>query len=175
MSKIQWCKLSLTNLWILKLQMNKIMWCDYKCLQCSDTVGWVLVGCQEGHPACKNWVMSCCHYIPKPHHLSPHLNPDWFYLSGTGLSCSFSALTLLDGWQEGHRPVKNWVVGCWRGYLSGARCRLAYGPADATVSCSSKIQIGFTFLVPAHTGNPGQRAVKRVCTGLSRLSWKRSR
>jgi len=23
------------------------------------------------------------------------------------------------------------VVGCWRGYLSGARCRLAYGPADA--------------------------------------------
>jgi len=32
-----------------------------------------------------------------------------------------------------------------------------------TVSCFSKIQIGFTFLVPAHPGNPGQRAVKRVC------------
>ena len=31
-----------------------------------------------------------------------------------------------------------------------------------TVSCFSKIQIGFTFLVPAHTGGPGQRAVKRV-------------
>jgi len=27
----------------------------------------------------------------------------------------------------------------------------------------SKIQIGFTFLVPAHLGSPGQRAVKRVC------------
>ena len=27
-----------------------------------------------------------CHCIPKPHHLLPHLNPDWFlYLSGTGL------------------------------------------------------------------------------------------
>ena len=42
--------------------------------------------------------------------------------------------------------------------LSGAMCRLAYGPADAilplTVSCSSKIQIGFTFLVPAHLGSP---------------------
>ena len=25
------------------------------------------------------------HCIPKPHHLLPHLNPDWFYLSGTGL------------------------------------------------------------------------------------------
>jgi len=31
------------------------------------------------------------------------------------------------------------------------------------VSCFSKIQIGFTFLVPAHPGSPGQRAVKRVC------------
>jgi len=29
---------------------------------------------------------------------------------------------------------KNWVVGCWRGYLSGARCRLAYGPADMTAT-----------------------------------------
>jgi len=32
-----------------------------------------------------------------------------------------------------------------------------------TVSCCSKIQIGFTFLVPAHLGSPGKRAVKRVC------------
>jgi len=32
-----------------------------------------------------------------------------------------------------------------------------------TVSCFSKIQIGFTFLVPAHLGSPGERAVKRVC------------
>jgi len=32
-----------------------------------------------------------------------------------------------------------------------------------TVSCFSKIQIGFTFLVLAHLGSPGQRAVKRVC------------
>jgi len=28
---------------------------------------------------------SWCHCIPKPHRLLPHLNPDWFYLSGTGL------------------------------------------------------------------------------------------
>ena len=32
-----------------------------------------------------------------------------------------------------------------------------------TVSCFSKIQTGFTFLVPAHPGSPGKRAVKRVC------------
>jgi len=36
-------------------------------------------------------------------------------------------------------------------------------PLLLTVSCFSKIQIGFTFLVPAHLGSPGKRAVKRVC------------
>jgi len=36
-------------------------------------------------------------------------------------------------------------------------------PLPLTVSCLSKIQIGFTFLVPAHPGSPGQRAIKRVC------------
>ena len=50
--------------------------------------------------------------------------------------------------------------------MSGARCALAYAqlmPLPLTVSCFSKIQIGFTFLVPAHPGSPGKRAVKRVC------------
>ena len=36
-------------------------------------------------------------------------------------------------------------------------------PLPLTVSCFSKIQIGFTLLVPAHLGSPGQKAVKRVC------------
>ena len=36
-------------------------------------------------------------------------------------------------------------------------------PLPLTVSCFSKIQIGFTFLVPAHPGSAVQRAVKRVC------------
>ena len=35
-------------------------------------------------------------------------------------------------------------------------------PLLLTVSCFSKIQIGFTFLLPAHLGSPGERAVKRV-------------
>ena len=38
------------------------------------------------------------------------------------------------GGRKGIRPVKNWLVGCWHGYLSGARCRLAYVPADATAT-----------------------------------------
>ena len=36
-------------------------------------------------------------------------------------------------------------------------------PLPLTVSCFSKIQIGFTFLVLAHPGSPGKKAVKRVC------------
>ena len=36
-------------------------------------------------------------------------------------------------------------------------------PLPLTVSCYSKIQIGFTFLVLAHPGSPGQGAVKRAC------------
>ena len=36
-------------------------------------------------------------------------------------------------------------------------------PLPLTVSCCSKLQVGFTFLVPAYPGSPGQTAVKRVC------------
>ena len=36
-------------------------------------------------------------------------------------------------------------------------------PVTLTVTCFSKIQIGFTFLVLAHLGSPGKRAVKREC------------
>ena len=42
-------------------------------------------------------------------------------------------------------------------------------PLPLTVSCFSKIQIVFIFLVPAHPGSPGKRAIKRrvcVCTGI---------
>jgi len=35
-------------------------------------------------------------------------------------------------------------------------------PLPLTVSCFGKIHIGFTFLVLAHPGSPGQWAVKRV-------------
>jgi len=54
------------------------------------------------------------------------------------------------GGRKGIWPVKNLVVGCWCGYQSGARCRLAYGPADAvplplTISCSSKSRLVIHF------------------------------
>ena len=76
---------------------------------------------------------------------------------------AFSALTVLVGRQEGHPACKKRVVWYWHGYLSGARCRLAYGQLPLTLSCFSKIETGFTFLVPADSGSPGKRAVKWVC------------
>jgi len=76
-------------------------------------------------------------------------------------------LTLLVGRQEGHpacKKTEQWGAGMVVCLERGAD---AYGPADATailtVSCSTKIQTGFTFLVPAHLGSLGQGAVKRVC------------
>jgi len=60
-------------------------------------------------------------------------------------ACAFSALMLLVGRQEGPPACKNWMVGCWHSYVSGSRCRFAYGPADATatltISCCSKSRL----------------------------------
>jgi len=62
---------------------------------------------------------------------------------------AFSASTLCwSGGRNGIRPVKNRVVGCWRGYLSvrGADLHMAQlMPLPLTVSCFSKIQIGLPF------------------------------
>ena len=40
-------------------------------------------------------------------------------------------------------------------------------PLPLTVSCFSKIPTGFTFLVLAHPGSPGKRAIKQVCVCVS--------
>jgi len=82
-------------------------------------------------------------------------------------NCAFSALTLLVGQQEGHPPCKKsewWGVGMVICLERGADLHMAQlMPLPLTVSCFNKIQIGFTFLVPAHPGSPRKRAIKRVC------------
>ena len=80
---------------------------------------------------------------------------------------AFSALTLLVGRQEGHpacKKTERWGSGVVICLERGADLHMAQLiPLPLTVSCFSEIQIGFTFLVPAHLGSPGKRAVKRVC------------
>ena len=77
--------------------------------------------------------------------------------------CAFSALTLLVGGRKGIRPVKTewWGAGMVVCLERGADLHTAQlMPLPLTVSCFSKIRIGFTFLV---LGSPGKRAVKQVC------------
>jgi len=74
---------------------------------------------------------------------------------------------LLVGQQEGHLACKKlewWGTGVVICLEQGADLYMAQlMPLPLTVSCSSKIQIGFTFLVTADLGTSGKRAVKRVC------------
>ena len=51
---------------------------------------------------------SWCHCHPETHHLLPHLNPDWFYLSGTGL------------------PRLSWKKRLLNGRSSGSNCFFVY-------------------------------------------------
>jgi len=69
------------------------------------------------------------------------------------------------GGRNGIRPVKTewWGAGMVICLERGADLHMALlMPLPLTVSYFSKIQIGFTFLVPADPGSPGERAVKRV-------------
>jgi len=98
----------------------------------------------------------------------------WALSSSCYYGTALSAVTLLVGHQEVRLVCKklNDEVTAWlsRGY--GVVISLERGadlhmfqlmPLPLTVSCFSKIQIGFAFLVPAHLGSPGKMAVKRVC------------
>ena len=70
------------------------------------------------------------------------------------------------GGRKGIQLVKTewWGAGMVICLERGADLHMAQPmPLPLTVSCFSKIQIGSTFLVPAHLGSPGKRAVKRMC------------
>jgi len=59
-------------------------------------------------------------------------------------------------------PVKNWVIGYWRGYMSWVWCKwFAYGPADATATPSSLASVK-------------SRMVYLSGASLPRLSWKKT-
>jgi len=78
------------------------------------------------------------------------------------------------GGRKGIRPVKKlnggvpaWIHICLE---RGADLHTAQlMPLPLTVSCFSKIQIGSTFLVPAHPGSRGQRAVCVLACAIGRV------
>ena len=71
---------------------------------------------------------------------------------------AFSALTLLVGRQEAERWNASMVICLQR----GADLHVVH-LMPLAVSCFSKIHIGFTFLVSAHPGSPGQSVETDVC------------
>jgi len=91
----------------------------------------------------KSWQISKSHhcYVRKYWHINVYVS-------------AFSVLTLLVGWQEGHPACKKteWLGAGMVIWLErGADLHTAQlMPLPLTVSCFSKIQIGFTF-----TGSPG--------------------
>jgi len=89
------------------------------------------------------------------------------------MQLAFSALTLLVGWEEGHPAcikLEWWGAGMVICLERGADLHMAQlMPLPLTISCFSKIQMGFIFLVPAYPGSPGKWAVERVCVTLQAM------
>jgi len=98
--------------------------------------------------------------------------------TSAGLFCGFSlqvsdltvCLQCFDavGWAAGRasglEKTEWWGAGMVICLERGAELHMAQlMPLPLTVSCFSKLQIGFTFLVLAHLGSPGKKAVKWVC------------
>ena len=76
------------------------------------------------------------------------------------LQC-FDTVGWVAGRASGLQKTEWWGVGVVICLERGADLHTAQlMPLPLTVSCYSKIQIGFTFLVPADPGSPGKRAVK---------------
>jgi len=82
----------------------------------------------------------------------------------TGCLQCFDAVGWVAGRASGLWKTESWGAGVVVCLERGADLHMAQRmPVPLTVSRFSKIQIGFTFLVAADLGSPGQRAVKRVC------------
>jgi len=74
----------------------------------------------------------------------------------------------LGGRIAGLQKTELWDAGVVICLEQGADLHMAQlMPLPLTGSCFSKIQMGFTFLVPAHPVSPGQRAIKQGCVYLS--------
>ena len=84
------------------------------------------------------------------------------YFSIWCLQC-FDAVGWAAGSASGLKKLGGAVL-AWLCLERGADLHMAQlMPLPLVVSCFSKIQIGFIFLVQAHPGSPGQRAIKWLC------------
>ena len=110
---------------------------------------------------------------PQPHQSdvkSPSRSNAYFYLRHFNIVYLLPSV-LWDCWlggRKGTRPVKILSGGVLAWLSVWSEVQTCIRPSwchchSRSVSCFSKIQIGFTFLVQADPGSPGKRAIKRVC------------
>jgi len=85
---------------------------------------------------------SCIHQHSRWWHLS---QSRYLFTVSSNTAYAFSALTLLVGWQEGYPACKNWVVGCWRGYLSAARCSWCHCYSLSLAPVKSRLVLPFWY------------------------------
>jgi len=112
--------------------------------------------------------------MPAPHNSIKHIQIP------SALHCNYVCLQCFDtvGWAAGRLSglKKNTVVGCWRGFVSGSRCRFAYGPADATATLAP-VNSDWFYLSgassPGYSRTESKRAVKWLCVCVPR--WAGSR
>ena len=87
----------------------------------------------------------------------------------------FSALTLLVERQEGHPACKKLSGGvlAWLSVWSEVQICIwsSWCHCHSLSLASVKSRLVFTFLVLAHPGSPGKRAVKRVCVCVCNYTW----
>jgi len=94
-------------------------------------------------------------------HWSLSGNPKYFP------KCQIPYIAFSVGWAAARASA--WVAGMVICLEQDADLHMAQMPL--TVCCFSKIQIGFNFLLQAHLGSPGKRAVKRVCACVCQIPY----
>jgi len=79
-----------------------------------------------------------------------------FYHKQYDVSFAFDALNWVAGRDSACKKFDCWDTGTGICLWRGVDLHMAQPmPLPPTISCFSKIQIGFTFLVPAHLGSSG--------------------
>ena len=135
--------LSTSNVWGVDAAVRHVLWYgvtrhpadagDEQCLRCGCSSPWCCIMPIQHDQFTRNSL-----------HMQIAFTVFWLH---AGLFPSLLLSVLLPsvlwccrlGGRKSIRPVKNWVVGCWHGYLSGARCRLA--------SVKSRLVLPFWYLL----------------------------
>ena len=120
----------------------------------------VIITTPSCHSTDNEWLHHCCHLQNKVEnigHLPSVLLPSVLWRCWLGGRKGIRPVKKLEWWGAG-------VVICLERDADLHMAQLM--PLPLTVSCFSKIQIGFTFLVPAHPGSPGKGPLNVcVCAG----------